>query len=386
MAARGYHRGMSEITDVLEAIESLEAQGQRMALATIVAVRGSTYRRPGARLLVPEQGAPIGNLSGSCLEGDVADMARVVMDEGRARLAGWDLTADDDDVWGLGLGCNGAIEVFIEPADRAVAVTHALREALEEERSICVVTALESDVAGVDAGARLVVRPDGSVDGSLGDADVDAEATVAAKELLAAGHSEIRTFAGSVRSFVEVLEPPLRLVLCGAGHDAIPLVRTAAAIGWHAIVVDDRPAFLNKERYPQAHAFVGVDEPSQVDTAAPLDPRTFAVVMSHNYLRDRDYLRGLLRTDVGYIAMLGPAARTQRILMDLAEDGVEISDEQRSRIHGPAGLDLGAEGPDEIAQAIVAEIVAVRHGRDGGFLKERPGPIHDRPRPGTEAR
>jgi len=125
---------VSEITDVLEAIESLGAQGQRMVVATIVAVRGSTYRRPGARLLVPEEGAPIGNLSGGCLEGDVADMARVVMDEGTARLAGWDLTADDDDVWGLGLGCNGAIEVFIEPAERAAAVTHALREALEQKR------------------------------------------------------------------------------------------------------------------------------------------------------------------------------------------------------------------------------------------------------------
>jgi xanthine dehydrogenase accessory factor len=377
---------MSEITDVLEAIESLGAEGKRMALATIVAVRGSTYRRPGARLLVPEEGAPIGNISGGCLEGDVADMARIVLNEGTARLAGWDLTADDDEVWGLGLGCNGAIEVFIEPADRAVAVTHALREALEQERPICVVTALESDVAGVDPGARLIARPDGSIDGSLGDADVDAEATVAAKELLAAGRSEVRSLAGGVRAFVEVLDPPLRLVLCGAGHDAIPLVRVAAAIGWHAVVVDDRPAFLSRERYPEAHAFVRVEEPSDVATAAPLDERTFAVVMTHNYLRDRDYLRGLLRTDVGYIAMLGPAARTQRILMDLAEEGVEITDDLRARIHGPAGLDLGAEGPDEIAQAIVAEIVAVRHGRDGGFLKERPGPIHERPRPGTEAR
>ena len=183
-----------------------------------------------------------------------------------------------------------------------------------------------------------------------------------------------------------MLEPPLRLVLCGAGHDAIPLVRTAVAIGWHAVVVDDRPVFLSEERYPQAHAFVRVEEPSETETATPFDQRTFAVVMSHNYLRDREYLRALLRTEVGYIAMLGPAARTQRILMDLAEDGVEVTDEQRARIHAPAGLDLGAEGPDEIAQAIVAEIVAVRHGRDGGFLKERPGPIHDRPRPGTEAR
>ena len=159
---------MSEIADVLEAIESLSAKGERMALATIVAVRGSTYRRPGARLLVPEEGAPIGNISGGCLEGDVADMARIVMDEGRARLAGWDLTADDDAVWGLGLGCNGAIEVFIEPADRAAEVANALRTALEDERPICVVVVLESDVPDVAPGSRVVVRFDGEVQGSLG--------------------------------------------------------------------------------------------------------------------------------------------------------------------------------------------------------------------------
>jgi xanthine/CO dehydrogenase XdhC/CoxF family maturation factor len=377
---------VSEITDVLEAIDRLGAQGQRMALATIVAVRGSTYRRPGARLLVPEDGAPVGNISGGCLEGDVTDLARVVLRDGAARLAGWDLTADDDDVWGLGLGCNGAIEVFIEPAGRAAAVTSALREALAQERAICVITALESATDRIPAGARLIVRPDGSVEGSLGDPTIDGEATVVAKELLTAGRSEIRTLAHATRVFVEILEPPLRLVVCGAGHDAIPLVRAATSIGWRAIVVDDRPGFLTEDRFPEAHAFVGVDAPAQVADRAPLDDRTCVVVMTHNYLRDRDYLRGLLHADAGYIAMLGPAARTQRILMDLATDGAEITDEVRERIHGPAGLDLGAEGPDEIAQAIVAEIVAVRHGRSGGSLRERPGPIHDRPRPGTEAR
>ncbi len=172
---------MSEIGDVLAAIEALSAKGERMALATIVAVRGSTYRRPGARLLVPEEGSPVGNISGGCLEGDVADMARVVMEEGRARLAGWDLTADDDAVWGLGLGCNGAIEVFIEPAEKAAEVAGALRAALEEERPISVVTVVESSHAGVEPGARLVVRPDGTSDGSLGDAAVDATAVEAAR-------------------------------------------------------------------------------------------------------------------------------------------------------------------------------------------------------------
>jgi xanthine dehydrogenase accessory factor len=377
---------VSEITDVLEALEGLRDAGQRMALATIVAVRGSTYRRPGARLLVPEEGAPIGNLSGGCLEGDVADMARVVMRDGAARLAGWDLTADDDDVWGLGLGCNGAIEVFIEPAERAVTVARALREALDQQRPISVITALESDATGVEPGARLIVRPDGSVESSLGDEGVDGEATVAAKELLSAGRSEIRTFAHGTRAFVEVLEPPLRLVICGAGHDAIPLSRAAAGIGWRPVIVDDRAAFLTEDRFPDASSLIHVGEPLEVADRASIDERACAVVMTHNYLRDRDYVRGLLRTDVGYIGMLGPAARTQRILMDLAEDGVEITDRDRRRIHGPAGLDLGAEGPDEVAHAIIAEILAVRHQREGGSLRERRGPIHDRPRPGTEAR
>ena len=378
---------MSEIADVLTAIESLSARGERMALATIVAVRGSTYRRPGARLLVPEDGAPVGNISGGCLEGDVADVARIVMDEGRARLASWDLTADDDAVWGLGLGCNGAIEVFIEPADRAAEVAHALRTALDEEQPISLVTVLGSGDTRVTPGARLVVRPDGETEGSLGDPVVDEEAREAALEQLEAERSEIRTLeGGDVRSFVEVLEPPLRLVICGAGHDAIPMVRAAAVVGWNAVVVDDRPAFLTPERFPDAHGFVGFDDPGDVAKAANIDPRSYVVVMTHNFLRDKEYLRSLLTTDAAYIAMLGPAARTQRLLMELADEGVAIPDPVREALHGPAGLDLGAEGPEEIAQAIVAEIVAVKRGRRGGFLRERPTPIHDRPRPGTEAR
>lgn len=377
---------MSEITDVLGAIESLSKKGERMALATIVAVRGSTYRRPGARLLVPEDGAPIGNISGGCLEGDVADVARIVMQEGRARLAGWDLTADDDAVWGLGLGCNGAIEVFIEPADRAAEVAGALRMALQEQRPISVVTVLEGGSSGVEAGARIVVRPDGSTEGSLGEPLGDDAAIEAAQEQLAAERSEIRELPGGLRAFVEVLEPPLRLLICGAGHDAIPLVRAAAGVGWSPLVVDDRPGFLTPERYPEAVGFVEVDAPEHAAKIAPVDERTFVVVMTHNFLRDKEYLRSFLSSPVAYIGMLGPAARTERLLMELLDEGVEISEHDRARIHGPAGLDLGSEGPEEIAQSIVAEIVAVKRARLGGFLKERPGPIHDRPRPGAEAR
>jgi xanthine dehydrogenase accessory factor len=376
---------MSEIGDVLAAIESLSAKGDRMALATIVAVRGSTYRRPGARLLVPEDGSPVGNISGGCLEGDVADVARVVMEEGRARLAGWDLTADDDAVWGLGLGCNGAIEVFIEPAEKAAEVAGALRTALEEERPISVVTVLESARPGVQPGSRLVVRPEGTQNGTLGDPDVDAAAAAAARAVLAAERSEVRRLAEGVRAFVEVLDPPLRLVVCGAGHDAIPLVRAAAVLGWNTLVVDDRPAFLTRERFADAAGFVEVDEPAEAAKAADVDERTYAVAMTHNFLKDKEYVRSLLGSPATYLGMLGPAARTERLLTELRQEGVDV-DAARGRIHGPAGLDLGGEGPEEIAHAILAEIVAVKRGRRGGSLRDRPGPIHDRPRPGTEAR
>jgi xanthine dehydrogenase accessory factor len=376
---------MSEIGDVLAAIEGLSAKGERMALATIVAVRGSTYRRPGARLLVPEDGAPVGNLSGGCLEGDVADMARVVMEEGRARLAGWDLTADDDAVWGLGLGCNGAIEVFIEPAEKAAEVAGALRSALEAERPISVITVVESSNPDVDPGSRLVVRPGGTAEGSLGDAAIDAEAVRAAEALLREERSEIRQLGEHVRAFVEVLDPPLRLLVCGAGHDAIPLVRAASVLGWNVTVADDRPAFLTRDRFPEASGFVRLDDPSDAADTASVDERTYVVVMSHHFLRDKEYVRSMLGSPAAYLGMLGPGARTERLLAELHDAGV-VADPDRRRIHGPAGLDLGGEGPEEIAQAIVAEIVAVKRRRSGGFLRDRPGPIHDRPRPGTEAR
>jgi len=380
---------MSEIVDVLAAIERLQAEGQRMALATIVAVRGSTYRRPGARLLVPETGELIGNISGGCLENDVADVARVVMEEGQARMVSFDLTADDEAVWGWGLGCNGAIDLFVEPASKAAETAGVLRMALEEQQPIAMITVLDSSAEGVEWGARLLVRPNGSVESSLGSPVVDAAAREAAAELLEAERSEVRvlsTDAGDVRAFVEVLEPPLRLVVLGAGHDAIPLVAVASTLGWQPIVVDDRPQFLNPERYPQAERFIPLERPDEVADKAPIDGRTFVVVMTHNFLRDKDYLRSLLTTDARYIAMLGPGARTKRLLDELRAEGVVVTDDDLARIHGPAGLDLGAEGPEEIASAITAEILAVKRGGPGGALRDRPGPIHARQARATSGR
>jgi xanthine/CO dehydrogenase XdhC/CoxF family maturation factor len=376
---------LSETAEVLAAVAGLVEQQRPMALATIVSVEGSTYRRPGARLLVPDEGEGVGNLSGGCLEGQVTEIGRDVMKSGECRLEFYDLTADDEVVWGWGLGCNGAIEVFIEPAANAVDSAAALSQAIIDERSLAVATVIESSLDGVAPGARILVYPDGECRGSLGDGSLTSEATAAALQLFESGSTEvveITTGKGSARVFIESLTPPLRLVVCGAGHDAIPLVRAGAALGWRVDMVDDRASFLDAGRFPGAGNFIEC-EPGQINEQAALDERSYVVVMSHNYLRDRDYLRSLLGSPAAYVGMLGPRARLQRLLDDLASDGVEAGSEQLERVHGPAGIDLGGEGPEEVAAAIVAEILAVSRGRPGGFLRERSGPIHQRPQTTT---
>nr|MBA2601085.1 XdhC family protein [Actinomycetota bacterium] len=376
---------LSETVEVLAAVADLEERGRPMALATIVSVTGSTYRRPGARLLVPDEGDAIGNLSGGCLEGQVTEIGRDVMESGESRLEFYDLTADDEVVWGWGLGCNGAIEVFIEPAANAAASAAVLRQALEEERSLATVTVLTSSVAGVEQGARIVVYPNGEVTGSLGDDGATRSAADEASRALADGTTsvvELETHNGEARLFVEVLRPPLRLVVCGAGHDAIPLVRAGSQLGWRVDVVDDRASFLDAERFLGARSFIEC-EPGDVMKRADIDERSYVVVMSHNYLRDRNYLRSLLPSKAAYIGMLGPHARLQRLLGDLGTEGTTPTSEQLDRTYGPAGLDLGGEGPEEIAAAIVAEILAVSGGRQAGFLRQRSGPIHEPTQPTT---
>jgi xanthine dehydrogenase accessory factor len=376
---------LSELQDVLRAIEEGAAAGDRMALATIVGVSGSTYRREGARLLVPEHGKPVGTISGGCLEGDVREAAAQVMKDRTPRLLHFDLTADDEVVWGWGLGCNGVIDVFVEPAEGAVQTAGALRQAIEEQRRIAVVTVIEASAdAPARPGDRMLVGPVGQTDGSIGDGSLDERAAEEALGSFVEERSGTVSLAPDVRAFVEVLVPPLRLLVCGAGHDAIPLVRFAAGLGWQVEVIDDRDAFLKPHRFPGAGRFVKT-EPIDAAQEAEVDERAFVVVMSHNFLRDKDYLRSFLGTPARYIGMLGPGARLERLLEDLRRDGYQVAPRDLEVVHGPAGLDLGGDGPEEVAWAIVGEILARSKGRDGGFLRERHGPIHDRPRAPEES-
>jgi xanthine dehydrogenase accessory factor len=336
---------VSELTDILDAIEAATARGEPMALATIVATTGSTYRRAGARLFIPAEGDPIGNISGGCLEGDVARIGREVMADGQPRLATFDLTADDDAVWGYGLGCNGAFEILVEPTAGAVKTADALRQALTGSP-----TCLATTLTGPHAGSHRL-KADGAAAAALRD-----------------GTPRV-VEEGGERLLYEPILPPLRLVICGAGHDAIPLVRQAAELGWRVTVADVRRALLAHDRFPGATDFVDADPDAAAGVIGP-DDRTAVVLMSHNYLRDIAYLRSFVGAQLAYFGVMGPRGRTEQMLGEIGEPAAI------ERLQAPAGLDIGAEGPEEVARAIVAEILAVTNGRAGGQLRDRRGPIH----------
>jgi xanthine/CO dehydrogenase XdhC/CoxF family maturation factor len=332
---------VSELSELLDAAEALAARGQPMALATVITTRGSTYRRAGARLLIPSEGEPIGNISGGCLEGDVARIGREVIASGEPRTVEFDMTADEDAVWGYGLGCNGAIELFVEPTAGALESVGALRSG----QGACLVIPL----SGPDLGVHRL-ETDGAAGAALRD-----------------GSPRVEEAAGE-RVFYEPLVPPLRLLVCGAGHDAIPLVRQAVALGWRVVVVDVRRALLTQDRFPGAE-FASPDPATAAEALTP-DERTAAILMSHNYLRDIAYLRSFLDAPLAYLGVLGPRGRTEQMLAEIgAPDAID-------RLHAPAGLDIGADGAEEVAHAIVAEILAVTRGREGGPLRDRRGPIH----------
>ncbi|CAN5813867.1 XdhC family protein [soil metagenome] len=344
---------MNELDGVLAAAEDWHSRGVDFALATVVGVRGSTYRGLAARQLVGADGAGVGTVSGGCLDQDLHRVASQVMQGGKPQRVEFDLTADDEAVWGWGIGCNGATELIVEPAASVVEFVSALRTA---QRPVVVAHHL-----GEQLGRRSIV--DRSTGGALAEA---------ATRALGEGWHRTVEVDGELL-MLEVLGAPRRLVVCGAGHDAAPLVRLGAQLGYEPVVVDDRRAFLSSERFPEATQMVHVS-PGEVGSAVDLDSSACVVIMSHNYLRDLDYLGASLGRGASYIGVLGPGERLSRLLTDLEARGIEPEEADLVALHGPAGLDLGAEGPVEIAWSILAEIMAVRRRREGGFLRDRKGP------------
>ncbi len=361
---------MRELRDILDAFQVLRESGEAGVLANAVHTEGSTYRRPGARMLALPDDRMIGLISGGCLEGDLLEHSRDVRESGEPRIVRYDMRPEEDIVWGLGLGCSGMVDVLLERVDaEAAGPLDFLAECIRERRPGVLATGLGGRMP---LATRWSLHPDGQFSGpSLGADEIERAARGAA----ARGRGELLTGeAGKI--LIEVVQLPPRLVVFGAGPDAVPVVRIAAELGWEVVVVDWRPAYARRERFPKASAVVEC-EAERVGERVDLDATTAALVMTHHYLRDRSLLRFLLPSAAPFIGMLGPRRRTEALLGDLREEGLTVTAEQLERLHGPAGLDIGAESPEQIALALIAEIQAVLAGRRGGWLCEREGPIHD---------
>ncbi len=301
---------LKEIHEILRAI-SLFSDGEQAVLATVVDVRGSGYRLPGARMLILADGRTVGTVSGGCLEADVLERAKRVLATGAADVFTYDTTENEESVFNLNMGCRGVIEILLEPVDRNTGLIAEMRSAYEN------------------------------------------------------------------REASENIEPPIAVLLFGAGADAVPFVRIASELGWQVTVHDHRPAFLTTERFPSAEKLTlqNVDEPPGRIVA---DDRTAAVIMTHNYARDRFILPALLKADLFYIGALGPKSRTVQLLEEATADGEDLTDAQLARLYAPVGLDIGADTPEGIALSIAGEIQSVLAKRSGGNLRDRKGSIYDR--------
>jgi xanthine dehydrogenase accessory factor len=358
-----------ETRQVLDRLEALSDGGRRAALATVVRVRGSAYRREGAKLLVAEDGSSTGNVSGGCLELDVREVALAVLRSGQAQLRTYCSATDEISAWDLGLGCEGQVEIFVEPVSEARTYERG-RLSGRAPFSVCTVVAGAKDAVG-----RRMVVTSVSIDGSLGTTILDARVAERARELIREGRSSLEEQDG-VTVFVESLLPPPQIVICGAGEDARPLAQSAATLGFQVTVVDRRSGLLADGRFPPEVTRVESDGERLLERVA-IDSLCYAVVMTHNFADDRAYLRALVTTSAPYLGILGPRRRTERLLAHLDRD-LALDDTKRARLHGPVGFDLGADGAEQVALAVLAEILAIHAGKDGRPLRDRKSSIHGR--------
>lgn len=363
---------MAPLRHIVETLAGASAAGEAVVLATVVRVIGSSYGGVGTRMVVRVDGTTVGLVSGGCLESDLAGHARRVHRSGKPELVTYDARADDDGVWGFGLGCNGLIEVLLEPLPPAGAARRAalLDCALRGDAPHVLATAIPSGavalVPGAAAEAGMVT------DGEWRPAALQAVRD-AAPEAVAAGRRGLWIEAAGSPVALETVSPAVHLVVCGSGPDVVPVVRLGVQLGWDVDVIDHRPpALAAPDRFPGARVLECRD-PLLLADAVALTRRSAAVVMSHHFARDADYVHALLRSPVSYIGALGPRARTMRLIAELEArgDAWEVSPGAADCIHGPVGLDLGGDGPEAIALAIVAEVSAVMHRRGARHLRDR---------------
>ncbi|MFI5132286.1 MAG: XdhC family protein [Chitinophagales bacterium] len=370
-----------EIRNILNAYEAAQQQGRQTALATVVHVDGSSYRRPGARMLIEDNGQLTGAISGGCLEGDAFRKAMLVMINKKSRLVTYDTMDDDDAKFGLGLGCNGVIQVLIEPVNaddpnNPIQYLKAVNE--KRQKSVLVTLFSLQEKKDPQYGTCLLLKEDGSLAAHV---SVLKDVLVAeAKEAITkqgAFFKNYRSDDHDLTAFIEIINPPVSVIVIGAGNDVMPLVEMADILGWETTVVDGRANYAKKKRFASACQVV-VSKPENVLEQITIDEQTFFLLMTHNYNYDMAMLRQLLQRNVIFVGMLGPKKKRERMLSEFKEEGLQLTEKQLSILHSPVGLDIGAETSEEIALSILAEIKAFLAGKEAQSLRTIEEEIHPR--------
>lgn len=374
---------MKEIQSIIKAYDDSRESGKKTALVTVVHLEGSSYRRPGARMLVTDEGQMTGAISGGCLEGDALRKALLVLNQQQSRLVTYDTSDEDDATIGVQLGCAGVIQVLMEPIREDLPGNPAelLRKATAKRQKFVLVTLFDlEDKKSLQHGTCLLMEEDGTISTSLGEGTLRAAILEDVKTACHQQRSAFNNYVSdehNIHAFIEYVQPPVSLVIIGAGNDVLPVMAIADTLGWETRVADGRPTHAKRERFVSA-CQVLVSKPENVLQQIPIDEQTVFVLMTHNYNYDLAMLKALIHTQVVYIGVLGPQKKLIRMLEDMKSEGIEPTEEQLGRIYGPVGLELGAETAEEIALSIIAEIKAVMAGKTGQSLRQKEDVIHAR--------
>lgn len=364
--------------DLHDTLRSLRKADTKAAVGSVVSVAGSAYRRPGAKLVAPANSTARGAITAGCLEGPVTDLTAAARESSTVSVETFDLMDNED---GLGLGCNGIIDVLVEPLDDSF---DPLLAALADDVAATVLTVVESNDDAVPVGARTVITDNGTKSGNdraaiPDDALQDLWSVAdAVRDTGTSTDFSIEREAGDLRVFVDGVEPAPELVLFGAQNDVSTIARFGAQVGFRVTIASPRGARADVEQFPHAHRVQAV-HPTDLPGLTGTSEHTYVVLLSHNLVDDQLALEALLtETDVPYVGLMGPRKRFEK-LQELSEK--TFTQEDVERVSTPVGLDLGAGSPTGIAMSVISEVLAVANDRDGGRLGEQSGPIHTRPEP-----
>jgi xanthine dehydrogenase accessory factor len=369
---------MKELQEIIRQYQVYQSTQESCALATVVKVNGSAYRRPGARMLVSENGQLTGAISGGCLEGDALRKAQAVMFKKQASIVMYDTTDEDDQKFGVGLGCNGIIYVLIEPVnfEDIHNPVRLLQIALETREPAIVLTAFDLDPTSTkQPGTLACLKSSKHVCKPLTSDLLDLKSFVDFDNET----NEFKTIkiekipkGDDLHCLVEPIYPPVQVLLFGAGNDTIPVCRMADLLGWEVTVIDGRKTHATSGRFPSAKAIL-VSPAAEAIEQLLVDQHTVALLMTHNFEYEAVILESLAPLPLPYIGILGPKKKTQKLIERLAQKGIQIP---LDRIYGPMGLQIGAEGSEAIALSVLSEVMAVLHRQPGSFLRLLDGPIH----------